>query len=101
LLLFCSSRLRRVKLVAPREFNPRYEEDYAAGKDYDPDRQRSEQRKLQRQLVKEKRGAMRELRCDAVFMSAVSMVDRLHPCACFIGACRSAMLTSMRRWTCM
>jgi hypothetical protein len=58
--------------VAPREFNPRYEADFAAGADYDPDRQRSSQRKLQRQLVKEKRGAMRELRRDAKFMSSVS-----------------------------
>jgi hypothetical protein len=58
--------------VAPREFNPRYEADFAAGADYDPDRQRSSQRKLQRQLVKEKRGAMRELRRDATFMSSVS-----------------------------
>jgi hypothetical protein len=64
----------RVKLVAPREFNPRYEADFAAGADYDPDRQRSEARKLQRQLVKERRGAMRELRRDSVFMSAVSLL---------------------------
>jgi hypothetical protein len=40
-------------------------------------RQRSESKKLQRQLVKEKRGAMRELRRDASFMAAVS--DREWP----------------------
>jgi nucleolar protein 14 len=61
--------------VAPREFNPRYEADFAVGADYDPDRQRSSQRKLQRQLVKVKRGAMRELRRDATFMSSVSSLE--------------------------
>ncbi|WIA18434.1 hypothetical protein OEZ85_009894 [Tetradesmus obliquus] len=69
-LLQLTPESQRVKLVAPREFNPRFEADFALGADYDPDRQRSEARKLQRQLVKEKRGAMRELRRDAVFMSA-------------------------------
>lgn len=65
--------LFRVKVVAPREYNPRYELDFNSKADYDPDRQRSEARKLQRQMVKEKRGAMRELRRDAAFMAAVSM----------------------------
>lgn len=65
--------LLRVKAVVPREYNPRYELDFNSKADYDPDRQRSEARKLQRQMVKEKRGAMRELRRDAAFMAAVSM----------------------------
>lgn len=60
-------------MVVPREFNPRYEADFAAGADYDPDRQRAAARKLQRQLIKEKRGAMRELRRDATFMAVVSV----------------------------
>jgi len=29
--------------AAPRMYNPRFEEDYAAGKDYDPDRLRPRQ----------------------------------------------------------
>jgi hypothetical protein len=62
----------RVKVVQPREYNPRFEMDFNAAADYDFDRQRSEARKLQRQMVKEKRGAMRELRRDAAFMAAVS-----------------------------
>lgn len=63
----------RVKVVLPREYNPRFEMDFNSAADYDPDRQRSEAKKLQRQLVKEKRGAMRELRRDASFMAAVSV----------------------------
>jgi nucleolar protein 14 len=39
-----------------REFNPRFEEGYTKGRDYDPDRERAEQRKLKRQVGKEKRG---------------------------------------------
>eukprot|EP00879_Flechtneria_rotunda_P020444 GHRR01021509.1.p1 GENE.GHRR01021509.1~~GHRR01021509.1.p1 ORF type:complete len:435 (+),score=172.73 GHRR01021509.1:746-2050(+) len=66
----------RVKTVIPREFNPRFETDFALNKDFDPDRQRSQARKLQRQLVKEKRGAMRELRRDAAFMAAERDADK-------------------------
>lgn len=50
-----SSRLR-----APpaREFNPRFEEDFAKGHDYDPDRERAEGRKLKKLHAKEKRGEL-------------------------------------------
>ena len=40
-----------------KEFNPRFEDGYTKGRDYDPDRERAEQRKLKRQVSKEKRGA--------------------------------------------
>ncbi|KAK9815549.1 hypothetical protein WJX72_005610 [[Myrmecia] bisecta] len=49
-------------------FNPRFEEDFATGKDYDPDRDRADTKRLKREISKEKRGAMRELRKDAVFL---------------------------------
>lgn len=54
-----------------KQFNPRFEEGFVKGKDYDPDRERSERRRLQKQLRKEERGAIRELRKDAVFMAGV------------------------------
>lgn len=57
--------------MLPREYNPRFEDDFNAAADYDFDRSRAEARKLQRAMVKEKRGAMRELRRDAAFMAAV------------------------------
>lgn len=39
-------------------------------------RERAEQRRLKRQLQKEKRGAIRELRKDAVFLGAVREKDK-------------------------
>ncbi len=39
-----------------REFNPRFEEEYVSGRDYDPDRERVEARRLKRALAKERRG---------------------------------------------
>lgn len=82
--------------MAPREFNPRFEAEFALGADYDPDRQRSEARKLQRQLVKEKRGAMRELRRDAVFMSAVGCCFVWFDCTC--GVLKRDGWLSPRTW---
>ena len=66
--------LRNASLAAvpeKKQYNPRYEDNYATGKDYDPDRERSERRKLQRELRREERGAVRELRRDAAFMAGV------------------------------
>jgi hypothetical protein len=67
----CTFSLGRIAVAAPKEYNPRYEDDFVAGRDYDPDRQRANVRKMQRQMVKEKRGAVRELRKDASFMAQV------------------------------
>ena len=59
-------RAPEVKLL-----NPRFEEEFAAGKDFDPDRERAAAKQLRRQLQKERRGAMRELRKDAAFLGQV------------------------------
>ena len=64
-----SSGIARPPVV--KQFNPRFEEDFVKGKDYDPDRERAEERKLKKQIRKEERGAIRELRKDAAFMAAV------------------------------
>lgn len=61
-----ATRAPEVKLL-----NPRFEEEFAAGKDFDPDRERAAARQLRRQLQKERRGAMRELRKDAAFLGQV------------------------------
>ncbi|GLC69369.1 hypothetical protein PLESTF_000821600 [Pleodorina starrii] len=58
-----------IPAAAVREFNPRFEDGFVSGRDYDPDRQRAEARRLKRALVKERRGAIRELRRDSVFMA--------------------------------
>jgi len=59
------------KAPEAKSFNPRFEDDFATGKDYDPDRERSERRKLQKMVRREERGAIRELRRDASFMADV------------------------------
>lgn len=54
-----------------KQYNPKFEESFVKGKDYDPDRQRAEERRLKKTLRKEERGAIRELRKDASFMANV------------------------------
>ena len=53
-----------------KTFNPRFEEEgYVKGRDYDVDRERSEKRKLKKQLQRETKGAARELRKDNRFLA--------------------------------
>lgn len=60
-----------VAVPEKKQYNPRYEDGFATGKDYDPDRERAERKRLQRELRREERGAARELRKDAAFMAGV------------------------------
>eukprot|EP00798_Chlamydomonas_sp_ICE-L_P032118 gene32118-16637_t len=60
---------RGLVTAAHKEFNPRFEEDFAPNRDYDPDRVKAETRKLKKQMRSEQRGAIRELRKDAAFMA--------------------------------
>ena len=52
-----------------KEFNPRFEDGFVKGRDYDPDRERALDRKAKKVAAKEKRGKMRETRKDALFIS--------------------------------
>ena len=63
-----------------KQYNPKFEESFVKGKDYDPDRQRAEERRLKKMVRKEERGAIRELRKDASFMANVRDQEkaRLH-----------------------
>ena len=55
---------------AIKTYLPRFEEDgYVLGRDYDPNRERAEKKKLKKQLKQETRGAVRELRKDNRFMA--------------------------------
>jgi len=63
-------RWRAKQTEAIKQFNPVYEEEgYQKGRDYDPNRERAEARRLQRQLKQEARGAARELRKDNAFLA--------------------------------
>ena len=50
---------------------------YIKGLDYDPDRERAQMKKLKKRLKSEKSGAMRELRKDNYFLSAVKEKERI------------------------
>jgi nucleolar protein 14 len=74
-----------------RQFNPRYEENFAAGKNYDPDRERAERKKLQKELRREERGAARELRRDSAFMAGVRDKEKSNLQADLDASARRAM----------
>ncbi|KAL8142980.1 hypothetical protein V2J09_016012 [Rumex salicifolius] len=48
--------------------NPKYEDNFIKGRDYDPDRERAERRKLKKLLKEERKGAVRELKKDNAFL---------------------------------
>lgn len=48
---------------------PRFEDDFAPGKRYDPDTERNAANKLKAQYKKERKGAIRELRKDNRFLA--------------------------------
>ncbi|KAL1218499.1 hypothetical protein V5N11_001667 [Cardamine amara subsp. amara] len=68
--------MRKHKPVAIRMVNPKFEENFAKGRDYDPDKLRSDHKKLKRKLKGEYKGAIRELRKDSYFMNDVKAKQR-------------------------
>ncbi|KAH9309727.1 hypothetical protein KI387_037638, partial [Taxus chinensis] len=69
-------RMRLQKPVPIKQFNPRFEENFVHGRDYDPDRERAQRKKLQRQIKQEAKGAARELRKDNYFLQEVKARDK-------------------------
>lgn len=57
--------------------NPKFEENFVKGIDYDPDRERANRKKLKKLLKKEAKGAVRELRKDNHFIFELKEKDRL------------------------
>lgn len=55
---------------------PKFEESYAPGRHYDPDRERAEHSKLKAEHRRERKGALRELRKDASFMARESLREK-------------------------
>ncbi|PHH83620.1 hypothetical protein CDD82_6066 [Ophiocordyceps australis] len=55
--------------LAIKSYVPRFEDSFNPDKHYDPDRERAELAKLQKEHKRERKGAMRELRKDAHFMA--------------------------------
>lgn len=50
---------------------------FVKGRDYDPDRERAERKKMKKRLKSEKKGAMRELRKDNHFIFELKERDRM------------------------
>ncbi|URE12373.1 Nop14-like family [Musa troglodytarum] len=70
-------QMRKQKPVPIKLLNPKFEENFVKGRDYDPDRERSEMKKLKKLLKSEKKGAIRELRKDSQFVSGLKETTRL------------------------
>ncbi|KAJ4788214.1 Nucleolar protein 14 [Rhynchospora pubera] len=64
-------QMRKKKPEPIRLLNPKFEENFVKGVDYDPDRERVKQKRLIKQLKSEKKGAIRELRKDNAFLLGV------------------------------
>ncbi|XP_042023391.1 nucleolar protein 14-like isoform X2 [Salvia splendens] len=62
-------RIRKQKVI--KTAIPKFEDNFVKGRDYDPDRERVERKKLKKQLQQEVRGAVRELRKDNHFLFEV------------------------------
>ncbi|KAG4153551.1 hypothetical protein ERO13_D04G190100v2 [Gossypium hirsutum] len=69
-------QLRKQKPAPIKLLNPKFEENFVKGRDYDPDRERAERRKLQKLIKREAKGAARELRKDNYFLYEAKQRDK-------------------------
>ncbi|CAA3019360.1 nucleolar 14, partial [Olea europaea subsp. europaea] len=67
-------RMRKPKII--RTEIPKFEENFVKGRDYDPDRERAQRKKLKKLLRQEAKGAARELRKDNYFLLEVKERDK-------------------------
>ncbi|CAH9117309.1 unnamed protein product [Cuscuta epithymum] len=70
-------RMRKQKPVPIRMFTPKFEENFVKGRDYDPDRERAEIRKLKKRVKQEAKGAIREIRKDNHFLFGVKEKEKV------------------------
>ncbi|XP_038973090.1 nucleolar protein 14 isoform X2 [Phoenix dactylifera] len=70
-------QMRKQKRVPIKLLNPKFEENFVKGRDYDPDRERAERKKMKKRLKSEKKGAIRELRKDNHFIFELKERDRM------------------------
>lgn len=69
-------RLHNHKPLAIKTSIPKFEESYNPDKHYDPDRDRAESSKLKAEHKRERKGALRELRKDAIFIARESLREK-------------------------
>lgn len=68
--------LHHHKPLAIRTSIPKFEEGFNPDKHYDPDKERSESKKLQKEYKRERKGALRELRKDANFLAREQLREK-------------------------
>lgn len=69
--------LHHHKPLAIKMSNPKFEESYNPNKHYDPDRERTEIAKLKKEVKREKKGAIRELRRDAKVTARENLKEKI------------------------
>lgn len=69
-------QMRKQKPAPIKLLNPKFEESFVKGRDYDPDRERADRKKLKKLLKSEAKGAIRELRKDNHFIFGLKERDR-------------------------
>ncbi|CAN6323349.1 unnamed protein product [Urochloa humidicola] len=70
-------RMRKKPPEPIKQLNPKFEEDYIKGLDYDPDRDRAQGKKLNKHVKSANKAAVRELRKDNHFLYAVKEKERI------------------------
>ncbi|KAI3919606.1 hypothetical protein MKX01_018429 [Papaver californicum] len=66
-------QMRKKRLEPIKLLNPKFEDNYVKGRDYDPDRERSEMKKLRKRLKREEKGAASELRKDNKYLAEAKL----------------------------
>jgi nucleolar protein 14 len=76
----CRSRtaltLQTRKQIAIRSFAPKFQTNFAPDKHYDHDHERSQAQKVAREYKQEFKGAVRELRKDAVYLNKIRLQNK-------------------------
>jgi nucleolar protein 14 len=69
-------QLHRHRPLAIRTNIPKFEDNFDPDKHYDPDKERSDTKKLQKEYKRERKGALRELRKDANFVARQQLQEK-------------------------
>ena len=69
-------QLHNHRPLAIRQQIPKFEETFDPDKHYDPDKDRSDAKKLQQEYKREKKGAIRELRKDSRFLARENLKEK-------------------------
>lgn len=71
-------RMQQHRPIPIAQHLPKFEKAYSMDKHYDPDHERAQMHKLESQIKKEKKGALRELRKDNQFVAREKAKERKH-----------------------